>query len=820
MRPSEPQRAPASPDEPWPPNAIDRLVASVAWTGSLLVEGAATASGAPVLLQRGELVGELVIFHARPQQRTSTITANESGLVATLTPIQLCELVEAKPHIAAKLIFLLTATGLRRQAGFLRTARAARVSAAMQHAQARTVFHAPLKLEELRAPSAKTMGTRIATAPGRFRQLLREKGFDGHQAELLCDACEYLDVHDGDVIIEAGTPWQHILFLLDGALRYDEWEYELNAAGTVATELSSEARLGASSPQQGGARQLRCVGSIGFFGDALLSDTTRVRMISDGVVASISFEQINALMATEGHAFAQRMIFFLGQSALRLANNIETAQYSPDPDVRTEEPHVFSVPFASVNSAAQSMALFDPTQTYGFDDTDDAALIGSFEHLYAHKLKRLRNGKRLGMEGVLAYLRDEVSLHEKEALFSQVLATSSLFEELSSADCEALARFMTVLRFDTGSVVVRRGEPSSWFGILLTGTLRVDVVSGEDKHLRRGSLLGELLPWQNVERPKRSSTIKGHESGFLATMLVPELRTFCEEYPESAVKFMRLLVTSALRKQHSNLRSARAARLGPPKLLASPTPHEHVHPSAPSILRKLLGEKGFDHDEVDALCDTVDFFEVKQGDVLLQAGQMWPYVVFLVRGAIEYEAWNYVIRPTSIDANGEACQKLKLAGTVALFGNTMLSDTSRVRMVEDGTIAGLTFEHIESLCDDSHLEHKLLYLLSQSAVRLSANIVSAQQLVGAADAKPVTGFDLEVLRSAALPQELLHVPMERFHRDKLIEQYRAATRSAGTGSEGGAEGQHLRDQVDRARMLHRMTLQKMRAVEAESETRR
>ena len=207
-------------------------------------------------------------------------------------------------------------------------------------------------------------------------------------------------------------------------------------------------------------------------------------------------------------------------------------------------------------------------------------------------------------------------VREKEALFASLVASNPVFQSFDEADIKALASFMTVLRFEQELSVVRRGELGSWFGILLTGTLRVEVLSGDARRIRRGGVLGEMIPWQH-ERISRTATIKGHESGFIATMLVPELRLFADRYPETALKLMRVLVTSALEKQHENLRAAKAGRLGGSTLFANPTPDEQVEPSAPAILRKLLHSMDDDTGAIEFLLDKLR--ETKTNDEFFQS---------------------------------------------------------------------------------------------------------------------------------------------------------------------------------------------------------
>ena len=116
-----------------------------------------------------------------------------------------------------------------------------------------------------------------------------------------------------------------------------------------------------------------------------------------------------------------------------------------------------------------------------------------------------------------------------------------------------------------------------------------------------------------------------------------------------------------------------------------------------------MSDKGFDGNEVDQITELVDYFEVKEGQTLLKAGQQWPYVVFILRGAVSYDAYNHIVRTLEKDADGHVQQILRVVGTVALFGDSLLSDSSRVSMAEDGTLAGLTFEQVKDLSEEGGL---------------------------------------------------------------------------------------------------------------------
>jgi hypothetical protein len=120
-------------------------------------------------------------------------------------------------------------------------------------------------------------------------------------------------------------------------------------------------------------------------------------------------------------------------------------------------------------------------------------------------------------------------------------------------------------------------------------------------------------------------------------------------------------------------------------------------------------------------------WQLDEGQVLLEAGQPWPYVVFILRGSISYDAWGYVVESTCTDADGTVVQQLRMVGTVALFGSSLLSDTSRVRMATAGTLAGLTFEQVHEMsAANRRLGLNLLFLFGQSAVRQAKNIEQSQ----------------------------------------------------------------------------------------------
>ena len=413
-------------------------------------------------------------------------------------------------------------------------------------------------------------------------------------------------------------------------------------------------------------------------------------------------------------------------------------------------------------------------------------------------------------------------MKEKEALFAALPTTNPLFEDFTDADFQALSEFMTVLRFEQEVSIVRRGEAGSWFGILLIGTLRVRCYRA--MHAAFG---GDRLSvrWSrgkaNVTHERRPSRATRAALSQRCSLRSSECLPSSTTIPRSS-----LCVCSSIRHSRSSTRTceplARCVSVTRP-LFETPTNDEDIDPSAPAILRKLLGDKGFDDSEVDAIVDAVDYFEVKADDELLQAGQKWPYVVFLLRGSIRYDEWRYTTKTIVTDEDGHATHKMRLVGTVAVFGTSLLSDTSVVRMSDDGTLAGLTFEQVRALCDDPVIELKLLYLLGQSAVDLSAQITESQTATDHSST-PLPGFDLDMLSMERIPDALVRVPSDKFYAERLLEQQKAAVRSETGRLIPGGNGSHmdsvLRSQVEHSQLMQRMTVRRSECLKPRTRPRR
>ena len=72
-------------------------------------------------------------------------------------------------------------------------------------------------------------------------------------------------------------------------------------------------------------------------------------------------------------------------------------------------------------------------------------------------------------------LESEVSQVEAESMFTYVQSISSSFRGFTDAEVPALVELFSVMRVESGQTLVQRGEPGTWFGVVLSGTIIVEL---------------------------------------------------------------------------------------------------------------------------------------------------------------------------------------------------------------------------------------------------------------------------------------------------------------------------------------------------------
>ena len=170
----------------------------------------------------------------------------------------------------------------------------------------------------------------------------------------------------------------------------------------------------------------------------------------------------------------------------------------------------------------------------------------------------LRNRRKSSIHLNRGHLRSEVSNSDIVEHINLLQSQGIAFTNFTQDDIGCLAEALSVNRFECGHTVVEKGETGSWFGVLLSGTLRV-ILPQDTITIQPGALLGEMAVWKDDN--VRVASMEGGEPGLIATMLRTELPQFVGECPHVGVKLMGMMAEGTLAKHTDNLRRERGARM-------------------------------------------------------------------------------------------------------------------------------------------------------------------------------------------------------------------------------------------------------------------
>ena len=148
---------------------------------------------------------------------------------------------------------------------------------------------------------------------------------------------------------------------------------------------------------------------------------------------------------------------------------------------------------------------------------------------------------------------DQVGGVPRLQLLLNAQGACSQWRGFSSSELEQLleARGLSLQRFERGELVMKKGEAATFFGVVLQGTLAIDV--GDTKLLKYpGQLVGEMALFNGG---LRSADCSATSEGVIATMTFTQLETM-KASPELraravAEKINLLIARCALRKFHS-----------------------------------------------------------------------------------------------------------------------------------------------------------------------------------------------------------------------------------------------------------------------------
>eukprot|EP00966_Prymnesium_polylepis_P000816 18362-Prymnesium_polylepis.1 len=200
-----------------------------------------------------------------------------------------------------------------------------------------------------------------------------------------------------------------------------------------------------------------------------------------------------------------------------------------------------------------------------------------------------------------------------------VQAVSQEFHGFDATDCEELSKSMTVIRFGAGDHIVSKGEPASWFGVLLEGDVEARIGPGLTFELNVGTFIGDMSLFEpNVGR---GADIFAASDGLIGLFTFDGLEEFMEINPLLGLKMYRAVgystVTKLLRQRGRTLRST-------PSLTGTSAASEQAD-ALGALLALRLDQPVFsifDTDDLKQLVAHAQLQHFRAGDTLLHRGQV------------------------------------------------------------------------------------------------------------------------------------------------------------------------------------------------------
>ena len=109
------------------------------------------------------------------------------------------------------------------------------------------------------------------------------------------------------------------------------------------------------------------------------------------------------------------------------------------------------------------------------------------------------NRQRLSILEKKDHLHSEISHEQIIEHIDFIQSCGRGFRGFGSSDVAALAEAFSVMKFDANQVGINKGETGTWFGVLLTGSLKV-AITGLDIVVREGSMVGEMAMWSETAK--------------------------------------------------------------------------------------------------------------------------------------------------------------------------------------------------------------------------------------------------------------------------------------------------------------------------------
>ena len=238
-------------------------------------------------------------------------------------------------------------------------------------------------------------------------------------------------------------------------------------------------------------------------------------------------------------------------------------------------------------------------------------------------------------------LASEVSQEEAEGLFTYLQTQAATFHRFDASSLQRLVSFFSVLKYDKSQTLVERGEPGTWFGVVLNGVVNIILPNGSTVPLTAGAVLGEMVTWD--EHSRRGATMKGGSAGLLAIMLRSDVPKLLALEPQIGRQVLSMLGQSALVKQIDNARRAREGMHKGRQIswIDDPAASDAGTRIRGDLAAMLMKRGGFEEDEAEAIAEMAKVVQIKGPPAaLIGTGQSTNTVLLVVHGSLILDRFN------------------------------------------------------------------------------------------------------------------------------------------------------------------------------------
>ena len=132
---------------------------------------------------------------------------------------------------------------------------------------------------------------------------------------------------------------------------------------------------------------------------------------------------------------------------------------------------------------------------------------------------------------------------EKNSLCNKILADSSLFKTLSSAELDKLLAYTRTKTYKRNKTIFSKGDEGGQLFAILSGTIKINTLSEEGKEitlafLEKGDFFGEMAMFQDEYR---TATAIMHSEGEVLIIEYLKFLSFLEKMPKVAIKLIQVL---------------------------------------------------------------------------------------------------------------------------------------------------------------------------------------------------------------------------------------------------------------------------------------